>query len=66
MTLRPMLYETVIGQARQGHYFYTIRVKDAPFLNQTELANYLSPQPADMQMVMFEARTIDVTPPKPN
>jgi hypothetical protein len=63
--IRPMIFQTVIGRAKARTLGLYNKVKNAPFLNQSEIDEYLQPQKVniDIQMTMFEESTLDVTPP---
>lgn len=63
--IRPMIFQTVIGRAKARTLGLYNKVKNAPFLNQIEIDEYLQPQKVDvdLQMTIFpEEVLIDVTP----
>lgn len=63
--IRPMIFQTVIGRAKARTLGLYHKVKNAPFLNQTEIDQYLKPEKVDVdiQISMFEQTVIDATPP---
>lgn len=63
--IRPMIFQTVIGRAKSRTLGLYNKVKNAPFLNQSEIDQYLKPEKvdADIQISMFEQTVIDATPP---
>lgn len=63
--IRPMTFQTVIGRAKSRTLLLYNKVKNAPFLKDSDIDEYLKPEKvdADIQVSLFPAvATIDVTP----
>lgn len=64
--IRPMTFQTVIGRAKSRTLSLYNKVKNAPFLKEADIEEYLTPEKvdADIQVSLFPAgATIDLTPP---
>lgn len=64
--IRPMIFQTVIGRAKSRTLSLYNKVKNAPFLRDADIDEFLQPEKvdADIQVSLFPAdATIDVAPP---